>query len=150
MMNENIQQYAGFWRRLAAYFIDSIVIIFAMNIFQGYLSTSLGTSLRNTMDYETIVLAVSITTGFFSIPFSWAYFSGMESSPLQATIGKLAVGIYVTDLQGIRLTFGRATARYFAKVLSGAVLMLGYIMAGFTEKRQALHDNLAGSLVLVK
>jgi uncharacterized RDD family membrane protein YckC len=150
MMNESIQQYAGFWRRFAAYIIDSIVIIFAMNIFQGYLGTSLGTSLRNTMDYETIVLAVSITTGLFSIPFSWAYFSGMENSPLQATIGKLAVGIYVTDLQGIRLTFGRATARYFAKVLSGAVLMLGYIMAGFTEKRQALHDNLAGSLVLVK
>jgi uncharacterized RDD family membrane protein YckC len=146
-MSENIQQYAGFWRRLAAYFIDSIVIIFAMNVFQSYLSTTLQTAIS---DWETLVLTMSITTGLFSIPFSWAYFSGMESSPLQATIGKLTVGIYVTDLQGIRLTFGRATARFFAKALSGAVLMLGYIMAGFTEKRQALHDNLAGSLVLVK
>jgi uncharacterized RDD family membrane protein YckC len=74
----------------------------------------------------------------------------MESSPLQATIGKLAVGLRVTDLQGQRISFGRATGRFFAKWLSGAILLIGYLMAGFTEKKQALHDRIAGCLVLWK
>jgi uncharacterized RDD family membrane protein YckC len=74
----------------------------------------------------------------------------MESSPFQATIGKVAVGIYVADLQGQRISFGRATGRFFGKILSGAILLIGYLMAGFTEKKQALHDTMAGCLVLVK
>jgi uncharacterized RDD family membrane protein YckC len=85
-----------------------------------------------------------------SLLLTWAYYSGMESSPLQATIGKLVVGIYVTDLQGQRISFGRATGRWFGKIISGAILLIGYLMAGFTEKKQALHDMMARCLVLMK
>ena len=56
--------------------------------------------------------------------------------------------IYVTDLDGKRITFAKATGRYFAKILSGLFLLVGYIMAAFTDRKQALHDKLAGTLVL--
>jgi uncharacterized RDD family membrane protein YckC len=79
---------------------------------------------------------------------SWLYFAKMESSEKQATIGKKAMGIYVTDVNGQRLTFGRATGRFFAKIISSMVpLYIGFIMAGFTQKKQALHDMIAGTLV---
>ena len=74
----------------------------------------------------------------------------MESSPLQATIGKLAVGIYVTDMEGKRVSFGKATGRYFAKIISAVILFIGFFMAGFTDKRQALHDKITNCLALGK
>ena len=146
-MNGNIQQYAGFWRRFAAYLIDSMVIAFALTNFASLLSRQLVVSITNAQTLNTY-LATAI--GLMSLLLTWAYYSGMESSPLQATIGKLVVGIYVTDLQGQRISFGRATGRWFGKIISGAILLIGYLMAGFTEKKQALHDMMARCLVLTK
>ena len=146
-MNGNIQQYAGFWRRFAAYLIDSMVIAFALTNFASLLSRQLVVSITNAQTLNTY-LATAIVV--MSLLLTWAYYSGMESSPLQATIGKLVVGIYVTDLQGQRISFGRATGRWFGKIISGAILLIGYLMAGFTEKKQALHDKMAGCLVLLK
>jgi len=143
-MNENVQSYAGFWRRFAAYMIDGVVIAFAL----GALNDVLWTSLIAQYNYDEVRKIMAVSMSLMAIPLAWTYYSGMESSPLQATIGKLAVGIYVTDLQGQRLSFGRATGRFFGKILSGAILAIGYIMAGFTAKKQALHDMLAGTLVL--
>ena len=81
----------------------------------------------------------------------WLYFAGMESSERQATFGKAAMSLRVTDLEGRRLSFGHATGRFFAKIVSGLIpFAIGYIMAGFTEKKQALHDMIAGTLVLRK
>jgi len=80
----------------------------------------------------------------------WLYFALMESSNRMATLGKMAIGIKVTDLNGNRVSFGRATGRYFARILSGMILMIGYIMAGFTQKKQALHDTMASCLVVLK
>ncbi len=75
----------------------------------------------------------------------------MESSSYQGTLGKMALGLIVTDLQGRRVTFGRASGRFFAKIITGLIpFALGYIMAGFTEKKQALHDMIASCLVLRK
>jgi uncharacterized RDD family membrane protein YckC len=74
---------------------------------------------------------------------NWIYEAGMESS----TLGKMALGLKVTDIWGKRISFARATGRHFAKYLSGAILMIGYIMAGFTARKQALHDILAETLV---
>ncbi|MGB6469852.1 MAG: RDD family protein, partial [Candidatus Acidiferrales bacterium] len=68
----------------------------------------------------------------------------------QGTLGKRALGLLVTDLEGRRVSFGRASGRYFGKIVSALILMIGFIMAGFTEKKQALHDMLAGCLVLRK
>jgi uncharacterized RDD family membrane protein YckC len=74
----------------------------------------------------------------------------MESSSSQATIGKMLMGIKVTDMDGKRITFGRASGRFFGKVLSKLILYIGFIMAAFTEKKQGLHDILAETLVLNK
>ncbi len=92
-------------------------------------------------------LSFFILFPFFLI-FIWCYYAGLESSPLQATIGKLAVGLYITDEKGERISFGRATARHFAKIISNMMLLLGNCLAGWTSKKQALHDIISGCLVL--
>jgi uncharacterized RDD family membrane protein YckC len=79
---------------------------------------------------------------------AWIYEAWMTSSDRQATVGKMAVGLKVTDLNGQRISFARATGRHFAKILSAMVLFIGYIMAAFTERKQGLHDILAGTLVV--
>jgi uncharacterized RDD family membrane protein YckC len=83
-----------------------------------------------------------------SIALQWLYEAFMTSSSKQATLGKMAMGVVVTDLAGNRISFGRATGRFFGKLLSGIILMIGYLMQPFTEKKQALHDILAGTLVV--
>ncbi len=79
----------------------------------------------------------------------WLYFAYLESGEKQGTWGKQMLGIYVTDLTGNRISFGRASGRFFAKIISGLIpLGIGYIMAGITERKQALHDMIASCLVL--
>jgi uncharacterized RDD family membrane protein YckC len=80
----------------------------------------------------------------------WLYFTLLEASPWQATVGKVALGIRVTDLAGARIGWGRANARYFGKILSSLILGIGYLMAAFTERKQALHDMVAATLVVRK
>jgi uncharacterized RDD family membrane protein YckC len=86
----------------------------------------------------------------FGFVFNWVYYAGFESSHLGATPGKWMLGIYVTDMEGRRISFARASGRYFGKIISGIVLGIGYMMAGFTEKFQALHDMIAECLVWKK
>ncbi len=84
-----------------------------------------------------------------SLVVTWLYHALMECSEWQATVGKRVLGLVVADLAGQRISFARATGRHFGKVITNMVpLAIGYIMAGFTERRQALHDMLAGCLVL--
>jgi len=78
----------------------------------------------------------------------WLYFAILESSPWQATLGKKALGLVVTDQLGQRIGFGRATGRYFAKILSALILLIGFIMVAFTERKQGLHDLIAGTFVV--
>ena len=85
-----------------------------------------------------------------SIVITWLYFALLESSTRQATFGKMALGLFVTDLEGNRLSFARASGRYFSKIISGMTFTIGFLMAGFTAKKQALHDMIAGCLVLVR
>ena len=82
-----------------------------------------------------------------TIAASWLYEALMESSSYQATLGKMIFGMKVTDLYGNRISFARATGRHFAKILSGMILCIGFIMVGFTERKQGLHDLIAGTLV---
>ncbi len=137
-------EYAGFWKRFAATLIDYLIILvptfiitFSFMVFGGLE----GQSKRQQL--ELIVQGISIVL-------NWLYFGFMESSPLQATVGKLALGLIVTDVDGRPLSFARATGRYFGKLLSGLTLCIGYIMAGFTQRKQALHDIIAGCLVIKK
>jgi len=81
---------------------------------------------------------------------SWLYHTAMESSRHQATLGKKALGIIVTDMNGNRISFARANGRFFGKWVSGMIMNIGYLMAAFTEKKQALHDILASCLVVMK
>jgi len=81
---------------------------------------------------------------------NWLYYTLMESARYQATLGKIVVGAIVTDLNGNRISFARANGRYFGKWISGAIFDIGFLMAAFTEKQQALHDILAGCLVIQK
>lgn len=126
-------EYAGFWLRALAAIIDSLIFILA-GVIIGFILGVMGGS------------AKSLDIPFFII--SWLYYSLMESSPKQATIGKMILGISVTDLSGNRISFGRATGRYFSKIISGIIFCIGYIMAAFTARKQALHDIMASSLVI--
>ena len=95
------------------------------------------------------VLLVGFAVGFaVGSLVNWIYFAGGESGYSQATIGKRAMGLMVTDLNGERITFGRASGRYFSKILSGLFFGIGYLMVAFSEKKQGLHDMMAGTLVV--
>jgi uncharacterized RDD family membrane protein YckC len=128
MNEENVfYGYAGFWKRFIAILIDSIMI----NIILLIITSS------DMAHYPYLNLVVN-----------WLYFALLESSAKQATVGKMALGIKVTDLHGERLNFARATGRYFSKIISGLTFGIGFLMAGFTEKKQALHDMIARTLVV--
>jgi len=128
--------YAGFWRRFAASFLDGLLLSVVTAPFTLQVGGSIADASRRSAS-STISLVVG-----------WLYFALMESSAKQATVGKMALGIIVTDLDGRRIGFGRATGRYFAKFLSVLTLGIGFLMAGFTERKQALHDMVASCLVI--
>jgi DNA phosphorothioation-dependent restriction protein DptG len=123
-------QYAGFWRRFVAWLIDAVLL--------GLVGVILN------------IIFQAEVSGPVSTIIGWVYFAGMESSTRQATLGKQAMNIFVTDLNGQRLSFLRATGRYFAKFLSAIILLIGFFMAAFTARKQALHDMIASTLVLTR
>jgi uncharacterized RDD family membrane protein YckC len=135
--------YAGFWRRFAALLIDSL-LVGAVAFFIGVvIGIVVGASGREEIPSGWSALVdVATVIGWF------LYFALMESSSQQATVGKIALGIQVTDLEGNRLTFGRALGRNLAKIISVLTLYIGFIIAAFTERRQALHDLIASALVV--
>lgn len=171
-MEQQQFQYAGFWRRFVAYIIDQILIgavnfaillplylifglgVFAFENFEGFENFS---NVNSTVQYEDeytaafviAIIFVALIVGGISIIIQWLYYALMESSSKQATLGKMALGIKVTDMNGNRISFGRATGRYFGKIISGLILNVGYIMAAFTQKKQALHDLMANCLVIL-
>jgi len=151
--------YAGFWLRFVAIIIDSIAIGAAARILLLPFLGVLGMRMAFMHPWPMApmgpgeVLAI-LGTLFWVIAImsvvKWLYFALLESSAWQATLGKKALGLMVTDLEGHRISFGRASGRFFAKIISGIILWIGFIMAGFTEKKQALHDMIAGTLVIRK
>jgi uncharacterized RDD family membrane protein YckC len=152
--------YAGFWLRVVAYIIDSIVlgVIFGVLFLIGIAIVGVGslhTMVRgmDSGDAEPPVafILMLIFVSFLGLIAGWLYHAYLESSPNQGTLGKMALGLIVTDLQGRRISFGHATGRFFAKIITSLIpLGIGYMMAGFTEKKQALHDMIAATLVLRK
>ena len=135
--------YAGFWKRVAALLVDSVILklmtcgtVFALDfIYATFYQPAKGVAFT--------MLAVDTTI-------CWLYFTLFESSPVQTTPGKMAVGIRVTDMDGNRASFARASARYFGKFLSFLPFLAGLIMVDFTRKKQGLHDIMAGCLVVNK
>lgn len=139
--------YGGFWWRVLAYFIDGIVLAIANGMIEGIFGIGMGpfTMLGAERDVFASVAFMGMTGGLLLV--NLLYFAVMESSRLQASVGKLAVGLIVTDIHGERIGFGRALGRYLAKILSAAILCIGFIMVAFTERKQGLHDLIAGTLV---
>ena len=118
--------HAGFWRRTAAYLIDTLVLFVP----------------------AMILNFIPIIGLFFYLIGRWLYYALMESSAAQASIGKRAMGLIVTDGKGQRIGFGQATGRYFGGALSYILLYFGYMMAGWTARKQALHDLMADTCVV--
>jgi uncharacterized RDD family membrane protein YckC len=154
--------YAGFWLRLVAYIIDYIIIYVVQSFIFIPVLGLMGISFASKMDdmgtmsdAETMgmvasMIAVAGATALLTTVIALLYWSLMESSKYQATVGKIALGLKVTDLDGNSLDFVKSLIRNVCKIISGMILFIGYIMAGFTEKKQGLHDIIAGTLVVKK
>jgi uncharacterized RDD family membrane protein YckC len=148
--------YAGFWLRFVAWIIDRILLGVSFSFISVPIMAASG--LRDIMMNHPPQTLPELF-GLFSmlsrlialaIVFNWLYYALLESSAWQATLGKKALGLEVTDMAGQRISFARATGRYFGKIVSAFILMIGFIMAGFTAQKQALHDMMAGCLVIRK
>ena len=158
--NQKPVRYAGFWLRFVAYIIDDLILCFVgffislpfigSIIFNAFQIADAGNyDDRMFFGIAGIVGAVFLWI-IASIVVGWLYFSLMEASKHQGTLGKMALGLKVTDMDGNQISFGRASGRYFGKIISGMIFMIGYILAGLTEKKQALHDIIANCLVIRK
>jgi uncharacterized RDD family membrane protein YckC len=157
--------YAGFWRRFVAAILDYIVLAFI------YLPLRLILHLGNNMidvkqfmgngtapDYNAMMDAIfnmykdprfilsQITFIFISV----TWFAGWEASKFQATPGKIAIGLKVCNMEGVKISFLNGLGRNFGKQISKLIIYVGYMMAGWTQKKQALHDMMANCLVIIK
>jgi len=142
---------AGFWMRFGAIVVDSVLLGIAGTIIGALIGGGLGFILGAAdMGLHAIQVVAGISGYIVGITLNWLYFTLMESSSTQATIGKMALGIKVADLNGNKISFGKANGRHWGKLLSFVTLWIGFIMAGFTRNKQALHDILAGTLVVRK
>jgi len=156
-MNTN---YAGFWMRLVAFIIDAIIIgvlqSFVFVPILGVLGISIFNSTPDMSDPDQVagmvatIAAAMGTVWILAMIIQILYFTFMESSKYQATVGKLALGLMVTDVNGAKLDFTKALVRNLCGIISNITMLIGYIIAGFTEKKQALHDIIAGTLVVKK
>ncbi len=158
-MNTN---YAGFFVRFVALVIDGILIgivqgfvivpILALVGF-GFVGNMEGMDMSdpdNAMGMVGAIMAMAGTYWILAMCIQVLYFSFMESSKMQATVGKMAMGIIVTDTAGAKLDLTKAFVRNLCRLLSNFTMLIGYIIAAFTEKHQALHDIIAGTLVVKK
>jgi uncharacterized RDD family membrane protein YckC len=152
--------YAGFWKRVVAYLIDAIVLyipnvlidrtlggVKAQAALEQTLSSAVGDlpqMLAAYQHYYTLMWPGMLIGALLT----WLYFAICESSPWQATLGKLALGIHVTDLHGQRISFPRAVGRYGAKIISFMIVFIGVLMVAWMPRKQGLHDLMAGTLVL--
>jgi len=156
--------YAGLGRRFVAFIVDFILItifgIFAIaffNVANGimylyYLVVS-HAPISSLTEAGTPIAAIGpivAAVGLLIVIVPWLYYAGFESSRGQATPGKILMRLEVTDLEGNRISFGRATLRFFGKYISTLIIFIGFIMIGLTKKRQGLHDKIAGCLVLLQ
>lgn len=160
--------YAGFWRRLVAYIIDGIVVSVAIGIvYEIFVATGI-INFEPMMDMANDLAlqsgaepdpaqAMAAAQGMMQqmsllyladFIIAWLYEALLTSSASQATLGKMALGMKVTDANGERVGFGRATGRFFGKLVSGFILYIGFLMVAFTARKQGLHDMMASTLVL--
>jgi uncharacterized RDD family membrane protein YckC len=137
---------AGFWLRVVAMLIDMIILYIAAFVTMFPIAFVAALSMPSS-SFEPVLELFGALLGLVG---QWLYFTIAESSSWQATIGKKVLGLKVTDLNAIKIGFGRANARYWSKILSTIILSIGYIMVAFTQRKQGLHDIIADTLVVKK
>lgn len=154
--------YAGFWLRFVAFIIDTIIIyvvqafiLVPLFAFMGFSFAVRSQNMENMSEAEAVGFATAMmaTVGIASLITTVAnllYGTLMESSKYQGTVGKLALGLRVTDVDGQKLDFTKSLIRNIGKLVSAFILFIGYIMVAFTEKSQGLHDIIANTLVVKK
>ncbi|HYK72673.1 MAG TPA: RDD family protein [Pseudoneobacillus sp.] len=161
---EKKREYAGFWIRFVASLLDSIIVGIPISIIMVIVMISvLGASsgfdalldpayMENEMTDQQVLqfLGAYLLSIIISFILTILYYAGMHASKWQGTVGKKLLGLVVTDLNGHRISFWRAFGRYLAMAFLPSIFMIGYIIAAFTEKKQSLHDLIAGTLVLKK
>jgi len=135
------REFVGFGKRAVAYIID-LVIIYAITFVISIALTIAITFTSEEILGEMVIIVSSVI--FF------LYFILMESSTKQATIGKLLLGIKVVDFEGKRVSVLNSAGRNFARILSGIIFAIGYLMVLFTKNKQGLHDILAKTYVVAK
>ena len=160
-MNESIQEkthsvnssinfeYSGFWRRFIAFLIDKIILLIPL-FFIMLIILYLSTTPENLSDnnYTEKLIIYYLFSYLIIIILNWLYFSFMESSKYQASLGKLIMGIKVVDIHGKRLSFEKASNRFFATTISYLTFYVGFLMVGFTQNKQTLHDILTNCLII--
>lgn len=166
--NDEVKTFASFWQRFIAHVIDNIIISIPLGIILFIIFiTMVGNSVEiiaifenpamlewdaQLSDAEALLILMFffkflIVGGLISIISTWLYFALLHSSAWQATIGKKLLNLKVTDIDGQRLKFGRATGRFFVKTFLSGILLIGYVLALLTEKNQSLHDLIAKTIV---
>jgi uncharacterized RDD family membrane protein YckC len=147
--------YGGFWRRFWSYAIDRFIlgVVFTpvgFMVLVPMLATQSGGWTDTDLPAETIaaLMGTILTVVVLALLGSWFYYALLQSSSRQATPGQMALGLRVTDLEGRRISFARASGRHFATVLTGLTFGIGYVMVLFTARKQTLHDLVAGTLVV--
>lgn len=142
-------EYAGYWRRYGALMLDYLLIyiVFLVGLFVVMIGV-IGASVNSNGGSATGLLFLLYFPVFFVLAI--LYFALMESSRTQGSLGKMAVGMKVVDMEGNRISFGKAIVRQIGKIISVLIIGIGFFMCGFTEKRQGLHDMIAGTLVVMK
>lgn len=152
LFNQTPVVYAGFGERFAAVLIDGVilwVIGYVLGMIFGAPTQEEIVSITQSEGFSSAVSASYFSTpNMFAFVLNWLYFALLVSGPWQATLGKRALGIKVTNMQGGRISFLNATGRYFATLLSAIILFIGYLMMLWDPKKQCLHDKLAGTLVV--
>ena len=140
-------EYVDSGRRFLAAMVDGVIIRIVLYVLNAYLLRALffeQSAIINTDEYYPYM----IYSNGINIILGWLYYALMESSPKQATLGKMAFRARVTDEEGNRISFGQATGRYFSKILSAVILFVGFLMILWDKKQQGLHDKIAKTVVV--
>ena len=141
-------KYAGFWRRLGAFILDTILLSLVTFVVGWSILSLAGYTIDQEYLFESDISALDIIN-IIGLFIGFLYFPILEGSRMQATLGKRAFNLKVTNLSGERITVGKAIGRYISKIVSGMTLFIGFLMVVWTDKKQGLHDMLTETLVIV-
>lgn len=150
MNTSQTYKYAGFWWRFLATALDLVILTILTTVMGGVAGGLLGLQYAaHGVPLDAQTEASFRAAGFLAgVTTQWLYYTLFESSRWQATPGEKMCGLLVTDTQGGRIGFGKANGRYWGSVISALLLCIGFLMIGWTKRKQGLHDKMAGTLVL--